>query len=162
MQFRSIKTVTSFIKKLRVTRGYSKDATSEWRRLTMKLSDCALIQFARRLAYCLENERKLLVGVDEQDFNPKIYVLDGSKYCVLALTKQAEERTMQTTYTLGSIDDPLHGREITVTQLPTDEDLAYALNLIETKALDVRMRAQAKRSQPFGGASRTPRRRPPL
>ena len=130
MQFRSTKAATNFIKKLRVTRGYSKDATSEWRRLTMKLSDCALIQFARRLAYRLENERSLLVGVDEQDFNPKIYVLDGNRHCVLCLSKRVGEQTNQVTHALGHISEPDPPHMIDVLKPPTDEDLTHVLALI--------------------------------
>ena len=130
MQFRSVKSATNFINKLRVTRGFNKDSTSEWRRLTMKLSDCALIQFARRLAYCLENERKLLVGVDEQDFKPKIYVLDGNRYCVLCLSKRVDEQTDRATYALGHISDPDPPYVIDVSKPPTDEDLTRVLALI--------------------------------
>lgn len=63
MDFRSVKSATAFIKDLRDTRGFSQQATVEWRRITMRLSDCRLIQFARRLAACLEDGRSFLIGL---------------------------------------------------------------------------------------------------
>jgi len=119
----------------------------------MKLTDCALIQYARRLASLLETEKGPAVGVDEQDFSPKIYVLDGNKYCVLCLTKQIDEATVQATYTLGCIDNPLCGHVINVAQPPTDADLSYALDLIESKSLAIRIREPAQRSNGPRGKS---------
>jgi hypothetical protein len=142
MEFRSVKSAVSFIKNLRTTRGYNSESTAEWRRLSMKLSDSALIQFARRLAIRLEVEKSFLVGVDEQDFNPKIYVLNRDSYCVLSATKRVNEKTHATTYMLGHIGDDLPSYELNVTVEPTDEDLACALSIIESKSLKIK----AKRS----------------
>ena len=102
MQFNKVESVVVFIKDLRATRGYNPKSTAEWRRFSMKLSDCALIQFASRLASRLETEKPFLVGVDEQDFNPKIYVLDGNKFCILSLTKQIDERTGERSVHIGA------------------------------------------------------------
>lgn len=136
MLFRSIKSATTFIKKLCLTRGYSKDATSGWRRLSMKLSDCALIQYPRRLAVRLETEQRFLVGVDEQDFNPKIYVVHENKYCVLCLMKRVDEQTKQVRYALGHVGEEISGHSIDVSGPPTDRDLRHALILIESMSLN--------------------------
>jgi hypothetical protein len=137
MLFRSVKSATAFIRSLRVTRGYNDNATSEWRRLSMKLSDSSLIQFARRLASRLETEKRFLVGVDEQDFAPKVHVLDGSRYCVLSLTKHVDERTGGVTYALGSVDKQIWGPVINVKRPPTEEDLRYAFTIVESSSVEV-------------------------
>jgi hypothetical protein len=137
MKFRSIKSATTFIRSLRVTRGYNDNATSEWRRLSMKLSNSALIQFARRLASRLETEKRFSVGVDEQDFNPKIHVLDGSKYCVLSLTKRVHEGTGEVTYALGSVNKQTSGPFINVKRSPTDDDLRCAFAIIESSSVEI-------------------------
>ena len=137
MDFKSVKSATAFIKDRRVTRGYSPNSTAEWRRLSMKLTDCALVDFARRLAFGLENERDLLVGVDEQDFDPKIYVQDGNKYCILCLTKRVDERTNLVTYALGHLSQPVPEHMIDVSSPPTDADFTYALGLIESAAVEI-------------------------
>lgn len=137
MLFKSLKSATTFIKKLRVTRGYSNGATAEWRRLTMKLSDCALIQFSRRLALRLETEKGFLIGVDEQDFNPKVYVLDRDKYCLLSLTRRVHEQTNRVTYTLGHVGEEISGHLIDVSQPPSDEDFMHALTVIESMSSEI-------------------------
>ncbi len=134
---KSVKSVAEFLKDLRVTRGYSPTSTAEWRRLSMKLSDCALIQFARRLASRLETEKPFLVGVDEQDFNPRIYVLDGNKLCALTLTKQIDDQTGKRTYTLGRTGQPLSGHLIDVSRPPTKKDLRHAFRIIESASLEL-------------------------
>lgn len=144
--FRSIKSATNFVRTLRVARGYSDKATAEWRRFSMKLTDCSLVQFARRLALLLETEKQFLVGVDEQDFNPKIYVLDGNKYCVLCLTKQVNERTGEVTYALGSVGKQTSGPSINVSGPPTEEDLRYAFTIIESAALEITRMKPGRRS----------------
>ena len=93
----------------------------------MRLTDCALVQFTRRLASRLETENGLLVGVDEQDFNPKIYYLDRNRYCVLSLTKQYNDQRKRATYTMGRMEEPRLEHSINVARPPTDADLAYAL-----------------------------------
>jgi len=103
----------------------------------MKWSDCALIQFARRLASRLETEKAFLVGVDEQDFNPKIQVLDGNKFCILSLTKQIDEQTGERTYTLGRTGQPLSGHLIDVSRPPTKKDLRYAFRIIESASVEL-------------------------
>lgn len=140
MEFRSVKSAVSFIKNLRTTRGYNTESTAEWRRLSMKLSDPGLIQFSRRLALRLETEKSFLVGVDEQDFNPKIYVLNKDSYCVLSLTKRVDEHTLFVSYTLGHIGEQKSSHQIDVTQPPSDKDLKYAVSLIETKAFRIKTR----------------------
>ncbi len=146
MQFKTVKSATAFVSTLRVTRGYRNNATAEWRRLSMKLSDCALIQFARRLALRLEIEKGFLIGVDEQDLNPKVYVLDGNRSCILFLTKQVDEQTRQATYTLGYMGEPLPGHLINVSNPPTDEDLIYAFTLIESMSLEITRIEHGRRS----------------
>ena len=130
--------VVDIIKDLRTSRGYSSASTVEWRRVSMKWSDCALIQFARRLASRLETEKAFLVGVGEQDFNPKINVLNGSKFCILSLTKQIDDQTGERTYTLvGHIGQPLAGHLIDVSQPPTDKDLRYAVTIIKSASGEI-------------------------
>jgi len=145
MLFRSVKSATAFIRSLRVTRGYSDKATAEWRRFSMKLSDSALIQFARRLASRLETEKRFLLGVDEQDFNPKIHVLDGSKYCVLSLTKRVHERTGEVTYALGSVNKQISGSLINVKRSPTDDDLRCAFAIIESSSEEITQTKSGRR-----------------
>jgi hypothetical protein len=137
MEFRSVKAAVSFIKNLRTTRGYSSTSTSEWRRLSMKLSDSALIQFARRLAVRLEVENNFLVGVDEQEFSPKIYTMNQTSYCVLSLKKSVDEST-RVTYTLGHISDEISLHEIDVKKTPTDDDMIYALSIIEGRSFKIK------------------------
>jgi|SRR5271157_1307095 len=146
MQFKSVKSVVVYVNDFRATRGYSPISTVEWRRLSMKLSDCALIQLARRLASRLETEKPFLVGVDEQDFDPKVFVLDGNKFCILSLTKQIDEQTGKRTYTLGHTGQPLSGHLIDVSRQLTDADLAYALILIESKSLNIAHKERGRRS----------------
>jgi len=113
----------------------------------MKWSDCALIQFARRLASRLETEKAFLVGVDEQDFNPKIHVLDGNKFCILSLTRQIDDQTGERTYTLvGHIGQPLARHLIDVSQPPTREDLRYAVRIIKSKSQELTRPKQGDRS----------------
>ena len=138
IQFKTVKAAIAFIKDLRVSRGYSSASTVEWRRLSMKLSDPILIQFARRLALRLETEKSFLVGLDEQDFNTKIYVLNRNKYCVLSLMKQIDETTKKVTYTLGYVGEKKSNYMLNINQLPTDEDLTYALTLIGSISLEIR------------------------
>jgi|SRR5271157_271297 len=146
MILKSVKSVVVFVKELRVSRGYSLMSTAEWRRLSMKLSDCALIQFARRLASLLETKKPFLVGVDEQDFNPKIYVLDGNNYCVLCLTKQVDERTGKVSYALGPVGKEICGHLIDVSQPPTREDLRYAFTIIKSGSQEATRTKPGRRS----------------
>ncbi len=143
---KSLKSVAIFINDLRANRGYSAMSTAEWRRLSMKLSDCALIQFALRIASRLETEKPFLVGVDEQDFNPKIYVLDGNKFCILSLTKQIDEQTGERTYTLGRTGQPLSGHLIDVSRPPTKKDLRYAVTIIKSGSQELTQTKPGRRS----------------
>jgi hypothetical protein len=143
---KSVKSATTFIKNLRATRGYNPKSTAEWRRLSMKLSDCALIQFARRLASRLETEKPFVVGVDEQDFNPKIYVLNGSKYCLLCLKRQVDERTGKVTYALGPVGKQISGHLINVSKPPTEGDLTHAFTIIESGSQETARTKPERRS----------------
>ena len=159
MDFKSVKSAARFIEDLRSRRGYSDQSTAEWRRLSMKLTDCALIQFARRLALRLENLRDFLVGVDEQDFNPKVYILDGDKYCIFGLTKRVDERTNQVTCALGHLNEPVPGHMIDVSGPPTDADVAYALTLIESKSSAITSTEQGRRKTTTKGRTKNSRGR---
>jgi len=143
---KSVKSVVVYINDLRATRGYNPKSTAEWRRFSMKLSDCALIQFASRLASRLETEKPFVVGVDEQDFNPKIYVLDGNQFCILSLTKQIDEQTGEGTYTLGRTGQPLSGHLIDVSRPPTKKDLWYAVRIIESASVELTQTKPGRRS----------------
>jgi hypothetical protein len=108
----------------------------------MKLSDTSLIQYARRLAQRLETEKSFLVGVDEQDFNPKIYVLNKDSYCVLSLTKRVDEQSLVVTYALGHISESSASYSVNTKESPLDEDLNYVLSIIEKKSLRIKTRRQ--------------------
>ncbi len=143
LQFKTVKSAVTFIKELRATRGYSNNATTEWRRLSMKLSDCALIQFARGLALRLETENCYLIGVDEQGFKPKIHVLNGNRYCTLSVSKQVDDQTGQVAYALGHVSQEVFEHNIDVSKPPTDEDLEHGLLLIESMSLEIGIRRPA-------------------
>jgi hypothetical protein len=157
LQFKSVKSAVTFIKELRATRGYSNNATTEWRRLSMKLSDCALIQFARRLGLRLETEKCYLIGVDEQEFDPKIHVVNDNRYSILSLSKRVDEQTCQVRYGLGHVSQEVFGHSIDVSKAPTDKDIAHAVLLIESMSLEIGVRRPAPGNK---GSNKDNRKRP--
>jgi len=138
MTTKTLKAMTTFIKGLRTSRGYNPLSTSEWRRLSMKLSDVGLIQYARRIAYCLEIDKGFLVGVDEQDFSPKIYILNETKFCVISVYKKVDEDDNSTKYILGFLNDPSPNYQISVDKEPTDSDMEYILSILKEKSVDLK------------------------
>jgi len=94
----------------------------------------------------LETEKPFLVGVDEQDFNPRIYVLNGSKVSVLCLKRQVDEQTGKVSYALGPVGKQISEHLINVSKPPTGKDLRYAVRIIESAFVELTQTKPGRRS----------------